>query len=155
MAKEGYPAVDIVKEIERLRPKVRASFVIDTLTYLARGGRCSSVAALTGGILRIHPKIIVRDGKMEVSKKYRGSIRKVVMDYVKDMHYALLGARRQRVFITHTSEDRELVEEVREYLEGLGYFDEVYRELGIKDTTMKILKDDPTYFDRILKNAFK
>ena len=126
MAKEGYPAVDIVKEIERLRPKVRASFVIDTLTYLARGGRCSSVAALTGGILRIHPKIIVRDGKMEVSKKYRGSIRKVVMDYVKDMHYALLGARRQRVFITHTSEDRELVEEVREYLEGLGYFDEIF-----------------------------
>ena len=126
MAKEGYPAGDIVKEIERLRPKVRASFVIDTLTYLARGGRCSSVAALTGGILRIHPKIIVRDGKMEVSKKYRGSIRKVVMDYVKDMHYALLGARRQRVFITHTSEDRELVEEVREYLEGLGYFDEIF-----------------------------
>ena len=126
MAKEGYPAVEIVKEIERLRPKVRASFVIDTLTYLARGGRCSSVAALTGGILRIHPKIIVRDGKMEVSKKYRGSIRKVVMDYVKDMHYALLGARRQRVFITHTSEDRELVEEVREYLEGLGYFDEIF-----------------------------
>ncbi len=126
MAKEGYPAGDIVKEIERLRPKVCASFVIDTLTYLARGGRCSSVAALTGGILRIHPKIIVRDGKMEVSKKYRGSIRKVVMDYVKDMHYALLGARRQRVFITHTSEDREMIEEVREYLEGLGYFDEVF-----------------------------
>ena len=68
MAKDGYSVDDIVKEMERLKPKVRASFVIDTLTYLARGGRCSSVAALTGGMLKIHPKIIVRNGKMEVSK---------------------------------------------------------------------------------------
>ena len=125
MAKEGCTMEEIVKEIEWLKPKVRASFVIDTLTYLARGGRCSSVAALTGGVLRIHPKIIVRDGKMEVSKKYRGQIKRVVMDYVRDMHYALLGARRQRVFITHTSSDREMIEEVRAYLEGLGYFEEV------------------------------
>lgn len=125
MAKEGYSSSEIVKEIERLRPKVRASFVIDTLTYLARGGRCSSVVALTGGILKIHPKIVVRDGKMDVVKKYRGQLRAVVMDYVKDMHDELLGARRQRVFITHTSSDREMVEEVRAYLESLGYFDEI------------------------------
>lgn len=125
MAKEGYSAAEIIREVEWLRPKVRASFVIDTLTYLARGGRCSSVAALTGGLLKIHPKIIVTDGSMEVSKKYRGPIKKVVMDYVKDMHYALLGARPARVFITHTSSDRELVGEVRDYLESLNYFDEI------------------------------
>ena len=125
MAQEGYSASEIVKEIERLRPKVRSSFVIDTLTYLARVGRCSSVAALTGGILKIHPKIVVRDGKMDVAKKYRGQLRAVVMDYVKDMHDELLGARRQRVFITHTSSDREMVEEVRTYLESIGYFDEI------------------------------
>ena len=125
MAQEGYSASEIVKEIERLRPKVRSSFVIDTLTYLARGGRCSSVAALTGGILKIHLKIVVRDGKMGVAKKYRGQLRAVVMDYVKDMHDELLGARRQRVFITHTSSDREMVEEVRTYLESIGYFDEI------------------------------
>ncbi|MCR5302268.1 MAG: DegV family protein [Lachnospiraceae bacterium] len=125
MAKEGYSAEDIVKEMERLRPKVRASFVIDTLTYLARGGRCSSVVALTGGVLRIHPKIIVKNGAMEVSKKYRGQIKNAVMDYVKDMHYVLLEARRQRVFITHTCKDREIVEEVRKYLEDLNYFDDV------------------------------
>ena len=125
MAKEGASVDEIAKEMKRLIPKVRASFVIDTLTYLARGGRCSSVAALTGGVLRIHPKIIVRDGKMEVSKKYRGAIKKVVMDYVKDMHYALLEARPARVFITHTSSDEELVAEVRAYLESLGHFDEI------------------------------
>lgn len=125
MAAKGCTADEILKEIERLRPKVRSSFVVDTLTYLARGGRCSSVAALTGGVLRIHPKIIVKDGKMEVSKKYRGQIKAVVMDYVKDMHYALLGARPQRVFVTHTSSDREMVENVKAYLESLGYFEEI------------------------------
>ena len=126
MAAEGYSSEEILKEIERLKPKVRSSFVIDTLTYLQRGGRCSSLAALTGGVLRIHPKIIVKDGKMEVSKKYRGQIKTVVMDYVKDMHYALLGARRQRVFVTHTSEDRELIEEVKSYIDDLGYFEEIF-----------------------------
>ena len=125
MAARGCTADEILKEIERLRPKVRSSFVVDTLTYLARGGRCSSVVALTGGVLRIHPKIIVKDGKMEVSKKYRGQIKAVVMDYVKDMHYALLGARPQRVFVTHTSSDREMVENVKAYLESLGYFEEI------------------------------
>ena len=126
MAAEGYSSEEILKEIERLKPKVRSSFVIDTLTYLQRGGRCSSLAALTGGVLRIHPKIIVKDGRMEVSKKYRGQIKTVVMDYVKDMHYALLGARRQRVFVTHTSEDRELIEEVKSYIDDLGYFEEIF-----------------------------
>ena len=125
MAKEGLSADEIVTNIERIRPKVRSSFVIDTLTYLARGGRCSSVVALTGGVLKIHPKIVVKDGKMEVSKKYRGQIRNVVMDYVKDMHYMLLEADPARVFITHTSKDRELVEEVRSYLEELGHFEEI------------------------------
>ena len=126
MAREGLSAEEIVKEIERIRPKVRSSFVIDTLTYLARGGRCSSVAALTGGVLRIHPKIVVKDGKMEVSKKYRGQIRNVVMDYVKDMHYALLEARPERVFVTHTSKDREMVDEVIRYLESLDHFENIY-----------------------------
>ncbi len=126
MSKAGCSADEIVREMERLVPKVRASFVIDTLTYLARGGRCSSVAALTGGVLKIHPKIIVKDGAMEVSKKYRGQIKNAVMDYVRDMHYALLGARPQRVFITHTSNDRELVEEVRSYLESLDHFEEIF-----------------------------
>ena len=126
MAQEGYSAQEIVDEMERLKPKVRASFVIDTLTYLARGGRCSSVAALTGGMLKLHPKIVVENGKMDVSKKYRGQIRTVVMDYVKDLYPDLMKARRQRVFITHTCSDREMVEEVRSYLESLNYFDDVF-----------------------------
>ena len=57
----------------------------DTLTYLYRGGRCNAVAAMAGGVLKLHPRIVVEDGAMNASKKYRGKIASVVMNYVKDM----------------------------------------------------------------------
>ena len=81
MATSGMSVTEIINEIESLKPRVRASFVVDTLTYLHRGGRCSSVAALAGGILKLHPKIVVENGKMDVNKKYRGKIDSVIMSY--------------------------------------------------------------------------
>ncbi len=57
----------------------------DTLTYLYRGGRCNAVAAMAGGVLKLHPRIVVEDSAMNASKKYRGKIASVVMNYVKDM----------------------------------------------------------------------
>ncbi len=125
MAKEGMNAEDIMNKLEELRPLVRSSFVVDTLTYLHRGGRCSGVAALAGGMLKLHPKIVVVDGKMEVDRKYRGNISKVIKLYVKDMEQALKTARPARVFITHSVDDPEIVQSVREYLERLSIFDEV------------------------------
>ncbi len=85
MAKNNRTASQIVSEIEKLKPNVRASFVVDTLTYLYRGGRCNAVAAMAGGVLKLHPRIVVEDGAMNASKKYRGKIASVVMNYVKDM----------------------------------------------------------------------
>ena len=61
MASEGMAAKDIAAKIEELKPLVRASFVVDTLTYLHRGGRCSAVAALAGSVLKLHPKIVVEN----------------------------------------------------------------------------------------------
>ena len=78
MAKNNRTASEIVSEIERLKPNVRASFVVDTLTYLYRGGRCNAVAAMAGGVLKLHPKIVVEDGAMNASKKYRGKIASVI-----------------------------------------------------------------------------
>ena len=127
MAAEGKDAAEIVKEIEDLIPRVRASFVIDTLTYLSRGGRCSSVTALLAGTLKLHPEIVVKDGAMGVSKKYRGSLGNSVMKYATDLEEALLDADHDRVFITHTvrESERAIVDEVRKYLESLGVFKEV------------------------------
>ena len=125
LAKEGKAAKEIVEEIENTRDKVRASFVIDTLVYLHRGGRCSGLAAFFGTALKIHPRIAVTDGAMHPEKKYRGSSRHYVLDYVKDMEADLENARPERVFITHSGCDREVVEAVREYLSGLGVFKEI------------------------------
>ena len=127
MAAEGKEAGEIVKEIEALIPRVRASFVIDTLTYLSRGGRCSSVTALLAGTLKLHPEIVVKDGAMSVNKKYRGSLGNSVMKYATDLEEALLDADHDRVFITHTvrESERAIVDEVRKYLESLGVFKEV------------------------------
>lgn len=123
--KKGRNRTEIVASIEKMRPKVRASFVVDTLTYLHRGGRCSSVAALAGSVLKLHPKIVVSNGKMEVAKKYRGKTDSVIMTYVKDMEQELLHARKDRIFITHSGCDEELLKAVRTYLKELGYFDEI------------------------------
>ncbi len=125
LAKEGKSAKEIVAYIEDIKPRVRASFVIDTLTYLYRGGRCSGLAAFFGSALKLHPRISVEKGAMHPEKKYRGKGEKYVLDYVKDMEPALLEAEKDRVFITHSGCDRAIVNSVRSYLESLNYFDDI------------------------------
>lgn len=122
---KGLSATEIVSYIEALKPNVRASFVVDTLTYLHRGGRCSAVAALAGGVLKLHPKIVVENGKMDATKKYRGKIGFSIYSYVKDMNDELLKAKRNRVFITHSGCDESIITEVKTYLQSLGHFDEI------------------------------
>jgi len=126
MAEEGMKAEEIVSVIETLKPRVRASFVVDTLTYLHRGGRCSSVAVLAGGVLKLHPKIVVENGKMSVQKKYRGKINSVVKTYVKEMEEDLRMAKKDYVFLTHSGCDEELIGEIKEYLKSLEYFEEIH-----------------------------
>ena len=125
MAQNNHTVEEIVSAIESLKPNVRASFVVDTLTYLYRGGRCNAVSAMAGGVLKLHPKIVVENGAMNASKKYRGKINSVIMTYVKDMEDDLKAARPNRVFITHSGCDRQIVEEVHSYLENLGVFSEI------------------------------
>lgn len=125
MAAQGKTAEEIVAEIERLKPLVRASFVVDTLTYLYRGGRCNGLEAMAGSMLKLHPKIVVSEGKMSSSKKYRGKIDKVILAYAKDMEEQLLQARKERVFITHSGCPEETVLMVEQYLQSLSRFDEI------------------------------
>lgn len=125
MAREGKSGAEIVAEIEKLIPRVRASFVVDTLEYLYRGGRCSGVAAFVGGAFKLHPTIVVENGKMLPTKKYRGKMNSVLLNYAKDQEANLKKARPQRVFITHSGCDEELLKSVHDYLESLGIFEEI------------------------------
>ena len=122
---EKEAADEIEKKICALRSRVRASFVVDTLTYLHRGGRCSGLAAMLGNALKLHPRIAVVNGAMRPEQKYRGRAQKYVMDYVKDMAGNYPKAKPDRVFITHSGCDPEIVELVREYLKQLGCFNEI------------------------------
>lgn len=125
MAQQGKRAEEIVAKIQQLIPRVRASFVVDTLTYLHRGGRCSSVAALAGGALRLHPKIVVKDGKMQADKKYRGKMKAVITSYVKELEEEIKTAKTDRIFITHSGCEDTLIQEIYQYLEKLERFDEI------------------------------
>jgi len=125
MAQQGKSAQEIGAYINEIKSKVRASFVVDTLTYLHRGGRCSAVAAMAGGMLKLHPRIIVENGKMAPDKKYRGKMSSVILEYAKDLDADLKQAKKDRVFITHSGCDEAVIASVRSYLEELGVFGEI------------------------------
>ena len=123
---DGKTAEEIVERVEQRRYRVRASFVVDTLTYLARGGRCSSVTALLGNTLKLKPQIVVERGSMGVYKKFRGKQASVIMKYAKELEEALLHADPSCVFVTHSGCDDAIVNEVVSYLESLDYFGKIY-----------------------------
>lgn len=125
MAQQGKDVATILSYLEDLKGRVRASFVVDTLVYLYRGGRCSGLAALLGSALKLHPKIAVADGKMSAGRKYRGTIDRAIMDYVRAMEEDLLKAKPDRVFITHSGCEKETVDAVRTYLQSLHHFTEI------------------------------
>ncbi len=125
LAARGRTAQEIVAQIERERSRVRASFVVERLDYLAMGGRCSSVVALLGGKLKLKPRIEVTDGKMEAGKKYRGNQDKVILKYVQDMEMQLRQADPHRVFITHSGCEEAVIRSVEEYLKDLRHFEEI------------------------------
>ena len=126
MADQGKTGKEIKAHMLEIQPLVRASFVVDTLTYLHRGGRCSGVAALVGGTLKLHPYISVVDGKMQPGKKYRGKMDKVIKEYVEDLTPNLLNARKERVFITHSGCEESIIQTIKEKLEEMQYFNEIF-----------------------------
>lgn len=125
MIKMGKATREIVDEIQFLKSKVRSSFIVDSLTYLYMGGRCSSIEAMAGSMLKIHPKIVVEDGKMHAGKKYRGKLSSAIMSYMYDMEEELREANRDRIYIAWAGCDDAYVKMVREYVEELNVFDEI------------------------------
>jgi len=126
MAENGMSPADIVKELEKLIPKVDASFVIGTLKFLHLGGRCSSLAKLGANLLKLNPCIEVVDGKMEVGKKYRGAFNKIILQYVEDRLTGDYEIDPKRIFVTYppTMSD-ELIKEIVEKIKSIRTFDEI------------------------------
>ncbi len=112
MIKSGMSAAEIVSEIEKIIPCVDASFVIDDLEFLHKGGRCSAVAALGANLLKLKPCITVKNGSMGVEKKYRGKFADVLKTYVSERLADGDDICLDRVFVTHAGCDEEIVNAV-------------------------------------------
>ncbi|MBE6902341.1 MAG: DegV family protein [Ruminococcaceae bacterium] len=102
-AQQELSASEIVTKLyQEIIPNVDASFFVANIEYLHKGGRCSSIAALGANLLKLKPCIDVIDGKMKVTKKYRGAMDKCMREYVKDRLSQVSGADDDLIFVTHT-----------------------------------------------------
>ena len=124
----GMPVEQIVAEVQEIVPKVEASFVVDNLEFLHKGGRCSAVAMLGANVLKLKPCIEVSNegGAMGVSKKYRGTLERVLEEYVADRLVGREDIRQDRIFITHSGISEERIAIVKAAIEKHMQFDEIY-----------------------------
>lgn len=130
LAAAGHTAEEIQRACTDLAPRVEASFVIDRLDYLYKGGRCSALSAFGGNLLKLKPCIEVKDGKMGVAKKYRGKYAKCLANYVKDRLDGRDDLDDGILFITHTGVSDECHEAVMEAVSTYGHFHKVYETLA-------------------------
>ncbi len=126
MANSGMEAEAIVEKINELKACVDASFVIDSLEYLHKGGRCSALAMMGANLLKLKPCIEVKDGSMGVGKKYRGVYGRVLNEYVDERLQNVDDIDTSRVFVTHAGCDPEVVNDVVEQVKSKGIFKEVF-----------------------------
>ena len=116
----------IADKLNAFTPRVEASFLLDQLKYMVKGGRCSSVAALGANLLNLKPCIEVKDGKMSVVKKYRGSFPKCLASYVKDRLADREDIVRNELFLTYTPVTDECLTAVKDAIDAYGNFETVY-----------------------------
>jgi DegV family protein with EDD domain len=126
LAKECASLEELHEKVQAFTEKVEASFLVDKLNYLAKGGRCSAVAALGANLLNLKPCIDVKEGKMGVSKKYRGKYHKCLADYVKERLADREDIRRDVLFVTKTSVSDEEYAAVMAAVKEYGNFETVY-----------------------------
>lgn len=125
MADNGAQAHEIVEKINALREKVSTSFLIETLEFLYKGGRCSGVAALGANILRLRPCIEVEDGAMHVGKKYRGQYKNVIGEYAVDKLANRKDLNTDRILVTHSGTSDENIKIITDKIKSLNSFKEI------------------------------
>lgn len=117
---------ELKEQLDAFTAKIEASFLLDQLKYMVKGGRCSSAAALGANLLNLKPCIEVKDGKMSVVKKYRGNYAKCLSSYVKDRLTNRDDLDRKTLFITHTPVTDDCQAAVREAVEAYADFHDIY-----------------------------
>ena len=125
-AEAGMEPEQIARELRERVDKVDVSFIVDRLDYLYKGGRCSALAMLGANMLHIRPCIEVKDGKMGVCRKYRGTYERCLRQYIADRMRSKDDVKPRRIFLTHTGVAPQAVQAVREMVLQEVPFAEVY-----------------------------
>ena len=111
---QGFAAEEIAARVREDSAKCQASFLVDVIEYLWKGGRCSSVAAIGANILKLKPRIDVLNGNMLSTKKYRGKTTKCFAAYADDLLKGKDNIRQNRIFITHSGIDEDIIQLVQD-----------------------------------------
>ena len=126
LAEEGKNACEIAEICRDLAPNVDASFIIDSLEFLYKGGRCSALAALGANILQLKPCITVHNGKMGVGKKYRGKFGDVLPKYIEEHIGDPSTVMLDKIFVTHAGCEQEIIDLCVEKVKSIAPFENIY-----------------------------
>ena len=121
LADKGTEPGEIAKKVQARADKLQVSFVIERLDYLYKGGRCGSLQLLGANLLKIRPRIVLKDGKMISDKKFRGGMGAVVAKYCAETLKDFNTPDLKRVFITYTTATPEMVEAARKACADAGF----------------------------------
>lgn len=121
LADAGEEPETIVKKVEERVPFVQASFIVERLDYLYKGGRCSALSLFGANLLKIRPQIVVKDGSMKPAKKYRGKIEKVIENYSADVLSEFDNADKSLAFVTYTTATPEMIANAKTALQNAGF----------------------------------
>ena len=127
LAEKGTEVHEIIRMINEKKEKLEISFVLDTLEYLRKGGRCSTIASLGANILGLKPCIEVKNGRMGVGKKYRGTTIKCLCKYVEDRLQGRDDIDYDCIFVVDSGMDPQIVQQVEQKVRELGTFRKILR----------------------------
>ena len=130
MAKDGLSAEEIYNKSLALREKVQCSFVLNTLEYLYKGGRCTGLQRFGSILLRIKPEIIMENGKLITGTKFHGKSSEAVKNYCEDILEKFPDIDDELVFVTHSGAKEETVELAKEIVQKAGFKNIIVQTAG-------------------------
>lgn len=121
LVNEGFQPSYVAEKVQERVSSVQASFVVERLDYLYKGGRCNALSLLGANIFKIRPRIVVKDGVMGSDKKYRGPMGKVIAKYCSDVLEEFNTPDLDKAFVTYSSATPEMVEAAKNALVDAGF----------------------------------
>lgn len=116
---------ELVAELDEFKTRIECSFIIETFDFLYKGGRCSGLAALAAGILKLRPEIVLENGKMHAGRKFRGPYEKCLYTFIDETLKDLDRFEPGVLYVNHTMQDRKLLDALIQHIKDMNYFEDV------------------------------